>query len=269
VLSPRHEKPLCVAVRQSPLTPEQESLLIQLGHAAVLAADALRLYTEEHNLALTLQHSFLPNELPRAEGLETALRYVPAADNAEIGGDFYELIGFDDDRTLIAIGDVAGHSIHAATMMVELRHALRAYAAEDDDPAEILCRLERMLSRYHPPEFATLCLLLLHRRRNKVRIANAGHLPPLLVHEGGAEYLEVYGPMLGLGLLQPASSVHALPPAWSIILVTDGLIEASGIDLDDALEELRDATRLDTAPESCARSSSRTSTAGSTTSRCS
>ncbi|OZM78292.1 fused response regulator/phosphatase [Pseudonocardia sp. MH-G8] len=250
LLSPRHDRsPLCIAVRLSPLTDEQESLLIQLGRAAMLATDALRLHTEEHNLALTLQRSFLPSEPPRAEGLETAVRYVPAADNAEIGGDFYELIGLDADRTLIAIGDVAGHSIHAATVMVELRHALRAYAVDDDDPAEILRRLERMLARYHPSEFATLCLLLLDRSRNEVRIANAGHLPPLLVHDGGGEYLEVYGAMLGLGVPKRASSVHTLPPAWSIVLVTDGLIEAPSIDLDDSLEELRGAVCLDTEPE--------------------
>ena len=122
-----------VAVREALARPDQVELLAQIGQAAMLAFDSLRLYTEEHNLALTLQRSFLPSRLPRRPGLEVAARYVPAADNAEIGGDFYELIELDDGRLLIAVGDVAGHSIHAATVMVELRHALRAYALKGTD----------------------------------------------------------------------------------------------------------------------------------------
>ena len=131
------------------MTPEQTTLLTQLGQAAALAADALRVYTEEHSLALTLQRSFLPERTPRIPGLEIAARYVPAAETAEIGGDFYDVIELGDGRLLIAIGDVAGHSIHAATIMVELRHALRAYAVEDHGPAEIVGLIERMLLRYH------------------------------------------------------------------------------------------------------------------------
>jgi serine phosphatase RsbU (regulator of sigma subunit) len=240
---------LAVAIAAPPLSPEQTTLLTQLGQAATLAADALRLYTEEHSIALTLQRSFLPERTPRIPGLEIAARYVPAAETAEIGGDFYDVIELADGRLLIAIGDVAGHSIHAATVMVELRHALRAYAIEDRDPAELVTLLERMLMRYHRREFATLCVLLLDPSSDELRVVNAGHLPPLVVDDTGARYLNVYGRMLGLGGTRPPSSVHVLPATWSIVLVTDGLVELPGLDLDTAMEELRTAVRLDVEPE--------------------
>jgi serine phosphatase RsbU (regulator of sigma subunit) len=238
-----------VAIAAPPLTAEQTTLLVQLGQAAALAADALRLYTEEHSIALTLQRSFLPERTPRIPGLDIAARYVPAAETAEIGGDFYDVIELADGRLLVAIGDVAGHSIHAATVMVELRHALRAYAIEHGDPAELVTLLERMLMRYHRREFATLCVLLLDPSSDELRVVNAGHLPPLLVDDTGARYLDVYGRMLGLGGTRPASSVHVLPATWSLVLVTDGLVELPGLDLDTAMEELRTAVRLDVEPE--------------------
>jgi serine phosphatase RsbU (regulator of sigma subunit) len=241
--------PVCLAVRLPELEVAQNDMLTQLGNAAVLAVDALGLYAEEHSLALTLQRSFLPSRPPERPGLEVAVRYVPAADNAEIGGDFYELVELPGGRLLIAIGDVAGHSIHAATVMVELRHALRAYAIEDHGPAQILARLEQILVHYHPTEFATLCLLLLDRDLNRLSIANAGHLSPLLIEAGEARYLDVRGPMLGLRRPHPPDTVRAMAPNWTIVLVTDGLVEHPGTDLDAALEELRLAASVDSAPE--------------------
>jgi serine phosphatase RsbU (regulator of sigma subunit)/DNA-binding NarL/FixJ family response regulator len=241
--------PLCIAIGVTALTDEQTTLLTQLGQAATLAADALRLYAEEHSLALTLQRSFLPERTPRIPGLEIAARYVPAAETAEIGGDFYDVIELGGGRLLIAIGDVAGHSIHAATIMVELRHALRAYAVEDHGPAAIVGLIERTLLRYHPTEFATLCILLLDTTSNGLQVVNAGHLPPLIVDETGAHYLDIYGPMLGLGAAELRSTDLVLPASWSIVLVTDGLVEEPGLDLDTAMETLRTSVRLDLTPE--------------------
>lgn len=90
--------PVCIAVRLETLQAEQHDLLVQLGHAAVLAVDSLRLHIEEHSLALTLQRSFLPDKAPELPGLQIAVRYVPAAGNAEIGGDFYELVELDGGK---------------------------------------------------------------------------------------------------------------------------------------------------------------------------
>lgn len=249
----RSGSPLAIVVDVAEVNDETD-LLAQLGHAAVLASDSLRLHTEEHTLALTLQRSFLPTLPTGRPGMEIAVRYVPAAHNTEIGGDFYELVEFDSGRLLVAIGDVAGHSIHAATIMVELRHALRAYAVEGHAPTEILDRLETMLRQYHPREFATLALMLLDPDRNELTMANAGHLPPLLIDPAatGAErarYLNVEGPMLGLRRRRPPDTVLQLPASWSVVLITDGLVEHPGGDLDVALEELRSFSTVDMGAE--------------------
>lgn len=235
----RGSLPVAVAVRLPTLQAGQTDLLAQLGQAAALSVDALRLHNQEHDLALTLQRSFMPPVPPGRPGIEIAVRYEPAGDHAEIGGDFYEIVELDDGRLLAAIGDVAGHSVHAATVMVELRHALRAYALDGHGPAEILDRLERMLRAYHPDEFATLCLLLLDEDLGRLTVANAGHLPPLLVGPERSEYLAVTGPMLGLRRPHPPAAVLGLPPEFSLVLITDGLVETPGGDLDDGLEQVR------------------------------
>ena len=96
--------------------------------------------------------------MPHVPELDLAVRYVPASDRAEIGGDFYEVVRFDD-AVMVAVGDVGGHSLHAATIMAELRHATRAYLAEGHGPAAVLDRLNRLMAQLIPGEIATLCLL--------------------------------------------------------------------------------------------------------------
>ena len=112
---------------------------------------------------MTLQRSFLPAALPAIPDLAMAFRYLPASDQAEVGGDFYEALPWRDG-VLIAIGDVQGHSLHAATVMGELRHALRAFATEAHSPVEITGLVNEVLRRYHPGMMATLCLVLAQPR---------------------------------------------------------------------------------------------------------
>jgi DNA-binding response OmpR family regulator len=263
VFGSRGGQPLGIVLRTGELAQESRVLLAQLGHAAVLATDSLRLYTEEHTVALTLQRSFLTDPPESIGGVELGVRYVPAARNAEIGGDFYEFIELDDGRLLVANGDVAGHSIHAATVMVELRHALRAYAIDGYGPSEILDHLERMLRKFHPREFATLCILTIDGNRDRLRVANAGHLPPLLVEPDQGAYLDVAGPMLGLGRGHAPDTVVDMPSNWSLVMITDGLIEAPGVDLDDAMEDLRAMSSWDLSPnEMCDRMLERFAPAG-------
>ncbi|CCH33031.1 fused response regulator/phosphatase [Actinosynnema sp. NPDC047251] len=226
-------------------TDEDRNLLVQLAQATVLAAEALRAYAEEHQLALILQRSLLPRELPTVPALPMAARYVPASAHAEIGGDFYEVTR-QGDRFLIAIGDVCGHSIGAAIIMGEVRHALRAYAVEEEDPAEILRKLDAMLSRYHPVKgLTTMCLMLVDPVDGSAVVANAGHIPPLVAHETGADYLDVRGPILGIGLPRPPATHVRIPPGALVLLTTDGLVEHSGADLDEGMDLLRDAVRPD------------------------
>ncbi|HEY2697286.1 MAG TPA: SpoIIE family protein phosphatase [Pseudonocardiaceae bacterium] len=243
VARPARGRPaVCVAVPAAAAESDTDrDLLLQWGQATALVTESLRAYAEEHSIALTLQNSLLPSRIPSYPALAMAARYVPAAANAEIGGDFYEVTELDG-RLLVAIGDVCGHSIKAATIMGEVRHALRAYALESHHLVDILDLLDAMLRRFHPDDgFTTLCLLSVDLTTGTVSVANAGHLPPLLADAAGTRYLEVAGPMLGLGLPRPAEVRIELPLETTVVLVTDGLIERPGVALDDSIAELRDA----------------------------
>lgn len=232
------QTPVCVAVDSAAVaTEEDRNLLLQLGQAVALACEGLRSFSAEHTLALTLQRSLLPRRLPEHPRLSMAARYVPASQNAEIGGDFYEVTELDG-RLLIAVGDVTGHSIEAATVMGEVRHALRAYAVEGHGPVEVLERLDLMLQRFHPSGLTTVCLMYVDRDAETVEVANAGHIPPLMADEHGARYLDVSGPLLGVGLPRPPATRLALPPDTLVLLVTDGLIEKRGRSMDDGMNEL-------------------------------
>lgn len=219
-------------------TLEDRNLLVQLGQATALAAQGLRAYNQEHNLALTLQRSLLPRHLPQRSDLPIAARYQPASSNAEIGGDFYEVTELDG-KLLIAIGDVTGHSIAAATIMGEVRHALRAYAAEGHGPAQIIGHLNTMLQLFHPQGYTTLCILFVDMAAETVTMANAGHLPPLFVDEQGARYVELPGALLGIDVNRPEETQASLPSGTTVVLFTDGLVERRGVPLDDEMEDLR------------------------------
>ncbi|MFI7409937.1 SpoIIE family protein phosphatase [Streptomyces sp. NPDC049627] len=215
----------------------------RLAQATALAAEPLLMYQAERDIALTLQHSFLPqpHRLPDLPGVDLVVRYVPASRQTEIGGDFYAALR-TDEGVLTAVGDVVGHSLDAATVMVEMRHALRAHCVEESDPAVLAGRLDRMLQHYHPDVTATVCLALVDSATGRVRIANAGHIPPLIVRGGGvAEYARVSGPLLGLGLDRPEPSELVLSREDRLLMVTDGLIETRGVDLATSMEQLRTA----------------------------
>lgn len=111
--------------------------------------------------------------------------HVPASRQTEIGGDFYAALR-TGEGVLTAGGDVVGHSLDAATVMVEIRHALRACCVTESDPVVLAERLDRMLQRVPPDVTATVCLALADPGSGWVRIANAGHIPPLILRDGAA-----------------------------------------------------------------------------------
>jgi CheY-like chemotaxis protein len=220
--------PVYVAVTGSSQTPGFP-VLRQLAQAVAAAVGAQRSYDEEHRVAVTLQRSLLQSRLPDVPGLELAVRYEPAGAHTEVGGDFYELTMLDG-RLLVAIGDVAGHSLHAATV--------RAYAVEGHPPAAVLELVNRFMRTVLPAESATLCLLTLEPRTGAVRMASAGHLPPLLNAGGTARFLQPRGPLLGINAPRPAELEFVLPRGGTLVLYTDGLIERRDADIDVGLAAL-------------------------------
>jgi serine phosphatase RsbU (regulator of sigma subunit) len=168
-----------------------------------------------------------------------AVRYLPASDQAEVGGDFYEALPWPDDELLIAIGDVQGHSLHAATIMGEVRHALRAFVSEGHSPLAITGLVNAVLRRFHPGIITTLCLVLANPATGELIIANCGHMPALLVADGDAAYIGEGGIMLGLLRHEPHVETAVLPVGGTLLLFTDGLVEDRDVLLDDNLEKLR------------------------------
>jgi CheY-like chemotaxis protein len=230
--------PVFLGLEAAPaLDADELNLLLQLAQELALAVDALRAYTEEHTISLTLQRSLLPSRVPDVPGLQMGLRYQPAVDNIEVGGDFYEVLMIDD-RVLVAIGDVMGHSLHAATIMAELRHALRASVIDQVDLAASMDLLNKILRRYHPGMTATVCMLLLNPATGEIELANAGHIPPLLAGPQG-RYHGLGNLLLGVAAEDYKVEHLVLPPGGTLMLFTDGLVEDRHILLDDSLERAR------------------------------
>jgi serine phosphatase RsbU (regulator of sigma subunit) len=167
-----------------------------------------------------------------------AFRYLPASDQAEVGGDFYEALPWRDG-VLVAIGDVQGHSLAAATVMGELRHALRAFVSEGHSPLVITGLVNEVLRRFHPGIIATLCLVLADQTTGELTIVNCGHMPVLLADGAGAKYVGEGGLLLGLARHEPHVETAVLPVGGTALLFTDGLVEDRRVLLDDNLEKLR------------------------------
>jgi CheY-like chemotaxis protein len=218
----------------------QAGLMLQLGEAMAVALENLRAYTEEHRIALTLQRALLPRELPVVPGLSFEARYSASEQRVSVGGDFYDAFELTTGQVVAAVGDVQGHSLYAATVMAELRFSLRAYLGELHPPHAALDLLDALMVRNHPEETATVALLVFDEDRRAVEVANAGHLPPLLVTAAGATFLPHGGPLLGVGMVPAHSRRVELTESCALILVTDGLIERRGVSIDVSLGTMRD-----------------------------
>jgi anti-sigma regulatory factor (Ser/Thr protein kinase) len=176
-----------------------------------------------------------------------AARYEPAATEAEVGGDWYDVIPLPGGGVGLVMGDVAGKGLAAASMVGMLRSALRAYALEGHDAATVVERLNRLVwTELEESQMATLVYVTLDPADGTVRWVNAGHLPPLVVSASGShEFLEG-GRSVPLGVLPfPAfEEVSAVVnPGATLVLYTDGLVERPGAHIDDGLARLAEAVR--------------------------
>jgi hypothetical protein len=212
----------------------------------VLAEENRALYAEQRGIAETLQRSLLPAELPVVGGIRAAAVYRPGEKGLEVGGDWYDLVQVDEHRALAVIGDVSGRGVRAATVMAALRYAIRAYAVQGDPPEHILAKLSSLISLEGDGHFATVLCALVDVSEGTVSVANAGHLPPLLISSGRAEYVEteVGVPVGVVGEWHYARSTLPAGPGSTLLLFTDGLVERRGEHLDVGLKRLRESAEV-------------------------
>jgi serine phosphatase RsbU (regulator of sigma subunit) len=235
---------------------DAEITLLQLVADRLTLAVQAQLSSAERAATAVLQRSLLPGRLPTMPRLEFAARYVPGTDTG-VGGDWYDVFKLPGDRLGIVIGDVVGHGLAAAIVMGRLRSALRAYALDSDDPGEVLGKLDRKASHFEYGAMATVGYAIVCASQRRLRLALAGHPPPVLVTPGQpAEFVAVpVGPPVGFGLAiaHRRSGEVELPSGGLIAFYTDGLVERRDKPIDDGMALLRQAVTADGAATVCAQ----------------
>jgi anti-sigma regulatory factor (Ser/Thr protein kinase) len=211
----------------------------------------------ERSVADTLQRSILREQLPAIPGLRFAARYLPGSDEAEIGGDWYDVIPLRDGKVGLVIGDVVGRGIRAAARMAHLQGAARAYALEGLRPSLVLERTDAFAQRLERSGMATLLYAILDPEAATLRFAGAGHPPPLLISPNReAHFAEgrAGAPVGTVGFPVYEESVVAIEQGATVLLYTDGLVERSSVALPEGMEALREAaTASPSDPEALCR----------------
>ncbi|MER6396832.1 SpoIIE family protein phosphatase [Kitasatospora sp. NPDC001603] len=223
------------------LDTDERTLLSTLGGLVAQSLARARLHDAEHELAAGLQRVMLPRTVPSVPGVTTAVRYLAAGSGLQIGGDWYDVVPLPGGHVGLVIGDVQGHDVHAAGIMGQLRIALRAYAAEGHPPAAVMARASRFLADLDTDHFATCTYAEVNVDYGVVYAVRAGHLDPLVRRaDGTATVVQVAGG-LPLGIAPDEEyrvTRFSLDPGETVLLCTDGLVEARGMDLDDGIARL-------------------------------
>ncbi|GAA0306863.1 SpoIIE family protein phosphatase [Streptomyces polychromogenes] len=230
-------------------TPDRDSfetndLLVaaQLATHTALGIDKAVLYGREAYIADELQRTMLPDGLPQPTGVRLASRYLPAAETARVGGDWYDAIPLPGSRVALVVGDVMGHSMTSAAIMGQLRTTAQTLAQLDLPPAEVLHHLDEQAQRLGSDRMATCLYAVYDPVSHRITIANAGHPPPVLLHLGGrAEVLRVPpGAPIGVGGVDFEAVELDAPAGATLLLYTDGLVESRLRDVWTGIDQLRD-----------------------------
>ncbi len=171
------------------LTPrhfsDQERDLLQLAaDRAAIAIEHSRLHAQRH-VVEAMQRAMLPSALPVIPGILLTARYLPAAVDARVGGDWYDVFELGRGRIALVIGDVVGRGVEAGALMAQVRTALRAYALEGHPPAAVVDLLNRLFGAARPVKLTTLAYLVLDPEAGELTLVSAGHLPPIIVDPDG------------------------------------------------------------------------------------
>ncbi|MFI1969117.1 SpoIIE family protein phosphatase [Streptomyces cinnamoneus] len=236
--------------RQDRAAFESDDLLVaaQLATHTALGVDKAVLYGREVYIADELQRTMLPDSLPQPTGVRLASRYLPAAETARVGGDWYDAIPLPGNRVALVVGDVMGHSMTSAAIMGQLRTTAQTLAGLDLPPQEVLHHLDEQAQRLGSDRMATCLYAVYDPVAHRIVIANAGHPPPVLLHRGGrAEVLRVPpGAPIGVGGVDFEAVELDAPAGATLLLYTDGLVESRIRDVWTGIEQLRERL-IDTA----------------------
>ncbi|MFE5300153.1 SpoIIE family protein phosphatase [Streptomyces sp. NPDC056632] len=223
---------------------EPNDLLVaaQLATHTALGIDKAVLYGREAYIADELQRTMLPDSLPQPTGVRLASRYLPAAETARVGGDWYDAIPLPGSRVALVVGDVMGHSMTSAAIMGQLRTTAQTLAGLDLPPQEVLHHLDEQAQRLGENRMATCMYAVYDPVSHRITIANAGHPPPILLHLGGrAEVLRVPpGAPIGVGGVDFEAVELDAPAGATLLLYTDGLVESRLRDVWTGIEQLRE-----------------------------
>ncbi len=235
--------------RPERLGPSDVELAVDLGRRGASALERARLwqasqqrFEAEHRIVELLQTTIIPDRLPEIEGIQIAAAYRPAEVNVDVGGDWYDAFETADGRIVVVVGDVAGHGVQAASLMGRVRNALRAYAFEDSDPANILLRVHRLIRNQDDDAMVTAFVARYEPATGLMSWSRAGHPPPLLVSpDGTTRFLgDVNGAPLGTMARAYSTATTRLDPGALLVCYTDGLIERRDRVLDDGLDWLEE-----------------------------
>ncbi|SFW87432.1 PP2C family protein-serine/threonine phosphatase [Amycolatopsis australiensis] len=224
--------------RPDRFTARHEYLAESIAGYSAIALDNARLYERERTLASELSRSMLP-VAPPTPGLDVVTRYLPAATGSKVGGDWFDVIALPSGATAFVIGDVVGHGVTAATVMGQVRTAIRCYALLGLPPSEVLRDVSALTGGLFGESFVT-CFYAVHRPdEGTLTYANAGHLPAILIRpDAGPEQIgEALAQPLGVGAEFPQRTT-AFPRGADLVLYTDGLVESRTRDLTLGVEWL-------------------------------
>ncbi|HEX9968879.1 MAG TPA: GAF domain-containing SpoIIE family protein phosphatase, partial [Acidimicrobiales bacterium] len=227
------------------LDADDVALAEELARRAAVAVENAQLYAAQRGVAETLQRSLLPEKLPDIPGLEAAARYLPGGPGVEVGGDWYDVFALPTGSVAFVMGDVVGHGVAAASLMGQLRNALRAYALDGLGPALLMARLNALLTELGTnDQMATLVYAVYDAETATLELTNAGHPPPLLMQPDGIAAFVEGGAGVPLGAMPNARYTQVTIPlahGASFLLYTDGLVENRQASLEQGLEVLRQA----------------------------
>jgi serine phosphatase RsbU (regulator of sigma subunit)/anti-sigma regulatory factor (Ser/Thr protein kinase) len=220
---------------------EDDVTLLQLAaDRAALAIDNASV-SEQRAVTAIMQRTLLPDALPQIPGMRFSAKYLPAGSGVKIGGDWYDVFPLTSGRVAFVIGDVVGRGVLAASVMAEIRIALRAYMAQGHKLTEVIALLNDLLVSMGRNRGATLSILELDPEAEELEAISAGHLPPLLIEPNGVTRLleQKHGLPVGVRTGQAYQTCrHPFPTGSRLLLYTDGLIERREESIDEGLQRL-------------------------------